>query len=240
MGNKFSTWIFSPRNDSCDYVLMSENEEMKSYCGNPKDVFDVSVDVKPKPVPRIIMITGKKRSGKDEVAKTIIKHFDGHWVHMKFSDPLYRLVMKFAKDVYGIELSLDDVSGISGRDREQQLGENLYLAEKPLSIRWMLQWLGTDMIRNQLRSDSFAYALRKKQSLIQANIVITDCRFPNELFEMKEHTSKHVTVIRVERPGLDSDSHASEHYIDSIPSNIVIKNNGSLEELREKIKCIKI
>ena len=83
------------------------------------------------------------------------------------------------------------------------------------------------------------------------NWIITDVRFPNEAKAIKDRGG---IVIRVERPfkGNDSyknkgireivkiDSHPSETALDDYKFDHVIDNNGSMEELVEKVKQLNL
>lgn len=68
--------------------------------------------------------------------------------------------------------------------------------------------------------------------------IITDVRFPNEAEAIR---SRGGILIRVNRDTENDSDHESEIALDKYPSwNYVIDNNGSIEELIEKVKLILI
>jgi len=74
--------------------------------------------------------------------------------------------------------------------------------------------------------------------------IVTDVRFPNEAQAIKDRGG---IVIRVDRPQyLDNglvirkDEHASETALDDYEFDHVIDNNGSIDELIEKVKQLKL
>lgn len=63
-------------------------------------------------------------------------------------------------------------------------------------------------------------------------LCITDVRYQNEAQRVER---LHGEVWRVERPGLDSDGHSSEVPLPNSFINHVVHNNGTLDELEEKV-----
>ena len=136
--------------------------------------------------------------------------------------------------------------------------------EKRLSPRYLLQFIGTDLLRNQLHPNTWVNATMsdykdgkpivfddpnvvfmglKAKSIttegIESKWIITDVRFPNEVQAIKE---KNGIVIRINRSNLESnDNHQSEIALDNYNEfNYIIENDGSIEELIEKVKQILI
>lgn len=71
-------------------------------------------------------------------------------------------------------------------------------------------------------------------------VVVTDCRYLNEIQLMKQWSLIHnykVTTIRIERPGFDNGlteaqkNHTSETELDNYPFDYVIKNSGTIGDL---------
>lgn len=70
------------------------------------------------------------------------------------------------------------------------------------------------------------------------NLVVTDMRYPNEMRMLKEHGFITVRVNRENRP-IDRDpNHESEIALDSAEFDYTINNDGTVEELYEKIEKI--
>ena len=123
-----------------------------------------------------------------------------------------------------------------------------------LTPRKLLQLLGTECGREILHPDIWVNALfadYKKVMRTNANKepdlfnmpkwIITDVRFPNEAQAIKD---KGGIVIRVNRDNgtraIDVNPHPSETALDNYKFDEVIENNGSIEELIEKVKQLKL
>jgi hypothetical protein len=130
-----------------------------------------------------------------------------------------------------------------------------------MSVRDLLQKLGTEAMRNGLHENTWVNALfadyeekfankgiggfhdpiTYKRSLGFPNWIITDVRFPNEFKAIKE---KGGIVIRVNRPGHSNsmkelaEAHPSETALDGHDFDYVIENDGNLEKLIDKVKKI--
>ncbi len=65
--------------------------------------------------------------------------------------------------------------------------------------------------------------------------MITDVRFPNEYESIKKRRG---ILIRIERENSYKINHESECALDKYTFDYVIENNGTLEELIEKVKNI--
>lgn len=63
-------------------------------------------------------------------------------------------------------------------------------------------------------------------------LVVTDVRFPNEAEAIQREGG---IVIRVLRPGMGGDAHASETSVDLINPNFVIINDGTFDTLRSRV-----
>jgi hypothetical protein len=73
-----------------------------------------------------------------------------------------------------------------------------------------------------------------------SNWIITDVRFPNEAQAIKDRGG---IIIRIERPGGESHcggAHASETALDDYDFDIVINNDGTIDELIDKVKQLNL
>ena len=122
-----------------------------------------------------------------------------------------------------------------------------------MTYREFLQKLGTEAMRDGLHTNVWVNALfadykgRKtkihqltpvKQDFVvdtYPNWIITDMRFPNEMEAVKER--KGIT-IKVVRPGVLVGTHASEIALDDAEFDYEIENNGTIEDLVEKVRQI--
>ncbi len=119
--------------------------------------------------------------------------------------------------------------------------------------RFLLQFIGTNLLRNQLHPEIWVNALMSEYKLYKEtkpfvnstlkdedcpNWIITDMRFLNEMEAVKK---KDGITIRVNRNLEESkDQHESETELDNAEFDYVIDNNGTIEELIEKVKEILI
>lgn len=137
---------------------------------------------------------------------------------------------------------------------------------KRYTPRELLQFIGTDLLRNQLHPQIWVNAtmanyrpfIKNFPGLIKSNNkdlivgnnysmgkailpnwIITDCRFPNECEDIKERNG---ILIRVNRPSVESDDkHPSEVALDDYKDfDYIIQNDHSIEDLIQKVKDILI
>jgi hypothetical protein len=140
-----------------------------------------------------------------------------------------------------------------GNRKKEEFGGGI----NKMTIREFLQKLGTDAIRNGLHEDTWLNAFWIDYKPIGGkmispnypkdytsgrfefpNWIITDCRFENEYNSVKERGG---LMIKVERPSSGTDNHASETGLDSITDwDYVIQNDGTINDLIEKVKAILI
>jgi ABC-type oligopeptide transport system ATPase subunit len=118
--------------------------------------------------------------------------------------------------------------------------------KKQMTVRQFLQKLGTDAMRNGLHPNTWAnafwvdYVDQKPEdrfsNIVYPNWIITDVRFPNEAESVLDHGG---ILIRVNRDG-DTGNHPSETGLDDWEFEYTIDNNGTIEELIEKVRDILI
>ena len=100
-----------------------------------------------------------------------------------------------------------------------------------ISVRELLQEFGT-AIRNEVCDDFWVKACLKDFEE-HNNYLITDVRFKSEAKGIKE---KEGIIIRVNREGAGAGNHISEIDLDDYNFNWIIDNNGSMEDLLQKVK----
>jgi hypothetical protein len=70
---------------------------------------------------------------------------------------------------------------------------------------------------------------------IQKNYVITDVRFANEADTIKLNVESQ--IWRIKRNGVEAvNGHVSEHDMDSYQVDMILKNEGTLEDLRTLVR----
>ena len=200
----------------------------------------------------IIGINGKIGSGKDTVGK-IIQYLQCHntgeiTIQDVMSNPEHEWwleeqskfeIKKFAGKLKEIGSIL---SGIVADQFEDQEFKKLYMGvDWGMTYREFLQKLGTEAMREGLHTNVWVNALfadykpPKMSQYNPSNWIITDMRFPNELEAVEER--KGIT-IRVVRSGTTVGTHASETALDDAYFDHVISNNGTIEDLIEKVRQI--
>ena len=108
--------------------------------------------------------------------------------------------------------------------------------------RHILQYVGTDIIRKQA-PDFWVDFISSVLTYFKENwdyVLIPDTRFPNEIDKLISNGFD-VIHIRVVRPNFESplteeqQSHPSETALDNVNPDFYIYNEGSMDELKEKI-----
>lgn len=205
------------------------------------------------PGPIYISLSGKKQVGKDTAAEMMVKMLEtaGHKVKVTaFAEQL----KKIAIDVLGLPHDL--VYG-SNEDKETEthvlwdtfpnairLKYSNELCEffggdlprhGAMTIREVLQVMGTDIFREMFESDVWANSPFRRDWSDCDVVLITDCRFPNEKKITEERSG---TVIRVERDTGLQDNHRSETALDGVEFEYFYENRGSLDDLRNFMQGI--
>ena len=162
---------------------------------------------------KVVCISGKAGSGKDEVAQAMKETFEGYGENVlvvHFADLLKFICEKF--------FDWDGKKGENGRALLQYVGTNKIRSKSP--DFWV------DFIANMLEMFDGEWDY----------VLIPDCRFPNE-FEVLAFYGLDVNLVRVNRPVYMShltdiqQEHPSETALDDYPWDWVIKNDGTIEDL---------
>ena len=106
----------------------------------------------------------------------------------------------------------------------------------------MLQLIGTDLFRNQLHPNTWVNA--SFANYLNNAWIFTDVRFPNELEAIKKRAG---ITIRVNRAWVDKKKehqvlkeHSSETALDNAEFDYTVENNGTIEDLVNKVREILI
>lgn len=208
---------------------------------------------------RIIGLVGFIGSGKDSVATRLV---ESGCVQESFAGPL----KDACANIFGWDR--DMLEGQSGKSRDFRETPDLYwstkLGIKDFTPRLALQLLGTDVMREHFNKDiwlsSLEYRIHKTHKQNKC-VVISDCRFVNELNLIKKLGGKIYHVVRGANPewydfavkansgdarSLNimktnyKDVHKSEWDWVGYEFDDVIDNNGTLEDLDNQIEKINI
>ena len=144
----------------------------------------------------IIGVCGFIGSGKDTVADYLVNFHE-------FRRESFASTLKDAvANVFGWDRTL--LEGRTAEAREWREEVDTWWAERlampTLTPRWVLQYWGTEVARRSFHDDIWIASLENKIRNSKDNIVISDCRFPNEISAIKNAGGKIVWVQRGELP----------------------------------------
>ena len=168
-----------------------------------------------------IGLIGKARSGKDTIADYLNSQYE--IIKAPFADNLKRR----AKNDF--DLTYEQLWG-----NEKEIIDERYNK----TPRQILQIMGTDWFRSIDSNFWIKENYRYINTIHSANIngiSITDVRFQNEADFVQEIGGYLIKVERTDRDKISNEIHASETELESIKSDLVISNNGTLEELYAKV-----
>ena len=194
----------------------------------------------------IIGICGFIGSGKDTVADYLVNFHE-------FRRESFASTLKDAvASVFGWDRTL--LEGRTKEAREWREQVDPWWAAKldmpTLTPRWVLQYWGTEVCRKAFHDDIWIASLENKLRNSRDNIVISDCRFPNEIESLKRAGGNIIWVQRGTLPDWYSDAvsanqgnnvglnamkmrkiHASEWAWLGSDFDVVVDNNGSIDDL---------
>jgi ABC-type dipeptide/oligopeptide/nickel transport system ATPase subunit len=163
----------------------------------------------------IIGLVGKHGSGKDTVYDLIQKNSKIEFENIKFAKHVKKHVCKM------LECSLEELENLKRTDEKVKYG---------LTIRDLLEMIG-DMGRSL---NPYMWINRTMSEVdVSKHLCFTDVRFLNEAEEIKK---MYGTLIRVTDGDLNKVSLNSEKETDLIKVDYTIVNDGTLEELENKVK----
>ena len=193
----------------------------------------------------IIAICGLIGSGKDTIADYLVN------------------VHQFRRDSFAASLK-DAVSAVFGWDRELLEGRTRYSREwreqvdswwaqrlgiADLTPRWVLQHWGTEVLRRGFHEDIWVASIENKLRTSPDDIVISDCRFSNEVAALRRAGGHVIRVIRGAEPEwwawaqnspeimpeLFPQVHASEWSWAATEFDRLVYNNGTMDELYSQV-----
>lgn len=187
-----------------------------------------------------IAITGQKRSGKDTSADYLAGVFE--YQRLAFADPIKDIlchtlgISRETLDDFKNNPETHKVEGIEsyGVCIDNSLEDSV---EFSIDMRQILTNFG-DAMKKQFGEDIWANKLVKDALFWDVDkLVVPDLRYLNEYQYLKEYSEK-LIVIKIHKDGLGEDSHSSEQEYKSIPADYEIYNNGSIQELHNKLNKI--
>ena len=201
----------------------------------------------------IIGICGFIGSGKDTVADYLVNFHE--FRRESFANTLKDAVAA----VFGWDRTL--LEGRTKEAREWREQVDPWWAERlampTLTPRWVLQYWGTEVCRRAFHDNIWIASLENKLRNSKDNVVISDCRFPNEIQSIRDAGGKIVWVQRGELPDWYDTAieanlghnyavqdlkmrkiHASETAWVGTNFDTIIDNNRSIDDLYQQAKLI--
>ena len=144
----------------------------------------------------IIGVCGLIGSGKDTVADYLVNFHE--FRRESFADSLKDSVAA----VFGWDRTMLEGRTKESREWREQVDKWWAdrLAMPTLTPRWVLQYWGTEVCRKTFHDDIWIASLENKLRQSKDNIVISDCRFPNEIKTIKQAGGKMILVSRGDLP----------------------------------------
>lgn len=187
-----------------------------------------------------VLLTGRKRSGKDTVGGYLLRHA-GFEACLALADSVKRVARQVVLDAYGVDVPIEDFT----RDgvKEEPIGA-LRLAGRALTPRWAAQWVGQSLGRDLIGDEVWIRALLGRV-LSHERVVITDARYRNEIeFFRRELGARGYRVVVIKtvdtgfvRPADPADDHPSEREADTNPCDLELRRNTHLVS-REDFECM--
>jgi len=144
----------------------------------------------------IIGICGFIGSGKDTIADYLVNLH--HFRRESFASTLKDAVSQ----VFGWDRTMLEGRTKQAREWREQVdpwwAERLHMPT--LTPRWILQYWGTEVCRAGFHDDIWIASLENKLRHSQDDVVISDCRFPNEIKAIKNAGGRVIRVTRGPEP----------------------------------------
>ena len=203
----------------------------------------------------IIGICGFIGSGKDTIADYLVN------IHQFRRESFANSLKDAVAAVFGWDRTMLEGRTKQAREWREQVdpwwANRLNMPE--LTPRLMLQLWGTEVCRKGFHDDIWIASLENKLRNSQDDIVISDCRFPNEIQSIKSQGGKVIRVVRGPEPewydaAIDANKgekhlgwalgrkrlenlkiHASETAWVGTDFDAIVDNNGTMDYLYKQI-----
>src|SRR5574343_416824 len=199
----------------------------------------------------IIALCGSIGSGKDTVANILIQ--ERGFKRMSFAGPLKKAVSAIFNWDYELVEGLTPESRVWREKVDTWWSERLNIPN--LTPRFVLQHIGTNVMREHFHEDIWTASIESHLRSSGENIVLSDCRFPNELQSIRnnggivwevrgKNLPEWYDVARranlgsseaAKRLKFEYDIHESETAWIGEPVTAVVLNFGTLEDLKNTV-----
>ena len=201
----------------------------------------------------IVGICGFIGSGKDTVADYLVNFHE-------FRRESFASTLKDAvANVFGWDRTMLEGRTAQAREWREQIDPwwAARLDMPTLTPRWVLQYWGTEVCRKSFHDDIWIASLENKLRNSQDHVVISDCRFPNEIASIRNVGGKIIWVQRGNLPdwyqvALDANAghnyavqelkmrkiHASETAWVGTDFDAILDNNHTIDNLYKQAALI--
>jgi len=193
----------------------------------------------------IIGVCGLIGSGKDTIADYLVN------IHQFRRDSFAASLKDAVSAVFGWDRDMLEGRTRSSREWREQV--DTWWAERlgmpHLTPRWVLQNWGTEVCRRGFHEDIWVASVENKLRRSTDDVVISDCRFPNEVQAIRAAGGRVIRVVRGDLPhwwhfAVEHNEHMNTTYPEVHASewswanqdfDAVIDNNGSIGELYDRV-----
>jgi hypothetical protein len=203
----------------------------------------------------IIGVCGFIGSGKDTIADYLVN------IHQFRRESFANTLKDACAAVFGWDRTMLEGRTKQAREWREQVDEwwSKRLGQV-ITPRWVLQYWGTEVCRRAFHDDIWIASLENKLRTSQDDVVISDCRFPNEISAIRAQGGIVIRVVRGPEPEWYDDAvamnrgpernilwatakqrmenhniHASETAWVGTGFDAVIDNNGTMDQLFQQI-----
>ena len=194
----------------------------------------------------IIGICGLIGAGKDTAADYLVNF------HEFRRDSFAATLRDAVASVFGWDRDLLEGRTKTAREWREQIDPwwAARLNMPNLTPRLALQLWGTEVCRKGFHDEIWIASVENKIRQSKDNIVISDCRFPNEISSIRNAGGRVIRITRGQNPDWFAvarrnpelmsiqhpEVHASEYSWAATDFDFVIDNNGSIEDLYAQLK----
>jgi hypothetical protein len=174
----------------------------------------------------IIGFAGLAGAGKNEAAKAL------PYTQIGFADAIKEMAVAIDPII-----SFHSVSGMIHLSSLLKYDSFEGLKRYSPELRRILRELGMSMRQRneEFWIDQVYEKISKRQ--FDDDICITDVRFLNEISFIKREFMKPGFTIWIERPGVEQGAHASENSITALDCDGFVLNDGTIEQLHNKVRA---
>lgn len=201
----------------------------------------------------LIGLIGFAGSGKDTVADYLCSH------HAFTRNSFAASLKDVLASIFGWDREM--LEGVTPASRQWRETIDEWWATRlnipNLSPRTMMQYIGTDLFREKFNDEIWVASLERKLLQSSGNVVITDCRFPNEISTIQQLGGKIVLILRHPYPEWYPDWYHPAMFLDTIPPHAmpvfvhpseyswigspihhIVYNNGTIDDLHNRVSYV--